>query len=142
MLQGAGLLSQQNTDAVNRELDAGIDAGNLRSNALQLCFRLRDVAFGGQAGLRALPGEIERVLGGRDIFVRDFEAQLRSAQIRVVASDIAQQCDQDVAAVLLGRGEIGARGFDAAADSSEQIDLPREAKLSAEIVRFVGELPG
>ncbi len=84
-----------------------------------------DVELGREAVLRAVAGDVEGVALGLEVGAGDVELTLQAAKLDVVAGDLGQDGEENVALVFDGGLEVGVGGFDPAARASEYVDLPR-----------------
>src|SRR5258707_2976484 len=71
-----------------------------------------------------------------NIFLGYIEPQLKAPEIRIAPCDLAKQHDENIAPVLFGRADIGARSLHLIADPTEDVDLPSGVESYLEIVEF------
>src|SRR2546422_2646296 len=71
-----------------------------------------------------------------NIFLGYLEPQLKAAEIGVTPCDFPQQDEENIAPVLFGRADIGARSLHLIADPTEDVDLPSGVESYLEIVEF------
>lgn len=98
------------------------------------CVRARHVQFRHKPGPEPAEREIERFLLRLQIRPGDHEPLLKAAQLQIIASDFREQRREYVAPVFDTRGQVRRRGFDAAPDAAEDVDLPRGIK--ADLVKL------
>src|SRR5258708_16843948 len=99
--QRAGFFSEQNTQAMNGDIDSAKQARNYRSGRFKLRCFARYIELGGQSCFRPGAGQIKSVLLRLDILVCNLEPAPDTAQLRIDAPYVAQEDHENIAAVLL-----------------------------------------
>ncbi len=91
-----GIAIKENAKAVNRLLDFGFERRNLRCGGGDLRGCLRDGQSRCDSRLQLLLLELQRVLLGGDIRLRDRQLVLKAAEHDVVLSDFGKKGDQRI----------------------------------------------
>ena len=109
---------------MDRGLDAAFQDWDNGPGGCEQSGGLLHVEVASQAIGEPVAGEGESVLLGFDVFVGDVQAALKAAQVDVIAGDLAEQCEQHIAAAEFGSGDFGLAGLDRAACPAEHVDFP------------------
>src|SRR5260370_21099300 len=105
---------------------AGLDlSGFERRNQGAGRFALRglalDIELRTQACVGSNSGEMQRILLQSDVLVRDLQAALKTAQLRIIASDLRQQTEQHVAARFFRCSDVPTGGFQCPAAPATEV---------------------
>src|SRR5260370_25052110 len=99
--QRAGFFSEQNTQAMNGDIDSAKQARNYRSGRFKLRCSTRYIDLGAQSCFRPPAGQINSVLLRLDILVCNLEPALETAQLRIDAPYVAEEAPQNTTPHLL-----------------------------------------
>ncbi len=138
--QGGGLLTQQETERVDRLAGRGFQLRDYRGGGRHLGFRVGHIQTADKPALEPLAGQPGAVLLGGEVLPGDLDALLKSAQLDVVARHFRRQGYQNVAAILHGGLQVGIGGLDVAANAAEDVQLP--AGVEAGVVRVGDDAAG
>jgi hypothetical protein len=115
---------EQHAEPMDGEALLGLERRNLGGGGGNLRLGAHDVELTRQPGGEATPRQFERRLPRGHVVRGDLALLHRSTVGDVLIRDLAEQAHEHIAKVLDRSAEVGVRGFDAAADAPEEVELP------------------
>ena len=109
---------------MHRAPDGRLERRNTGPGGIELGLRPRGIERGAPAALQAGDGQSERLALVVGVARGDRELMLSAAQLEVVARDLGQQAHQDIVQGSLSGITLRGAGFDGAAHTAEEIELP------------------